>query len=175
MNVLILLAIAMLALLLATTVDTTEAFSVVDNRPVIHKRSASASGATPAAAAPAARRVSSSCLYVTKKQKEQLDKYGSTPETSIEILFDKMTETPDFVLNVLPKPWKKLVKDMKQMKQEQQEKDKQDKDDDKALLLKEDSKVESSVTATDEDNDDSDTTTSDTDNPNCKPTTSLTP
>jgi hypothetical protein len=62
-------------------------------------------------------------LQVTKKQKEQLDKYGATPETSIEILFDKMADTPEFMLKVLPKPWQSLVKDMKQMKADKQKKE----------------------------------------------------
>jgi hypothetical protein len=55
---------------------------------------------------------------VTKNQKEQLDKFGATPETMGEIFFDKLTDTPDFVVNMLPDRWKDVVHGFKEMKLE---------------------------------------------------------
>jgi len=61
-------------------------------------------------------------LHVTKKQKEQLDKYGPTPETSIEILFDKVASMPDWMQNAMPDgQWKGFVKDLKEMKKRKKE------------------------------------------------------
>lgn len=58
--------------------------------------------------------------FVTKTQKEQLDKFGATPETVGEIFFDKLTETPDFVVNLLPDRWRDVVHGFKEMKIEKQ-------------------------------------------------------
>lgn len=67
-----------------------------------------------------ATRSRNTAAFVTKKQQEQLDKWGPTPETSIEIFFDKLTDTPDFMLNAMPKQWKGFVKDLRKTKEKKQ-------------------------------------------------------
>lgn len=78
----------------------------------------------------------------SKKQQEQLEKYGSTPETSIELLFDQLMAGGDggedgeddgkseFWQNQpegAGEKWKDFLDNMKQVKQQQQQ---QDDDDD---------------------------------------------
>ena len=74
-------------------------------------------------------------LTPTEKQKEQLEKFGATPETSMEMLFDKLVDAPDDgsdpTMNAfMSQPgtggeeWKEFLsnlKDMKEQKKQQQQ------------------------------------------------------
>jgi hypothetical protein len=62
-------------------------------------------------------------LSPTQKQKEQLEKFGPTPETSIEMFFDKLEATDEndpTMKEFLGKPggdqWKELITNLKESK-----------------------------------------------------------
>jgi hypothetical protein len=59
--------------------------------------------------------------FLTNEQREHLDKFGPNPEIVGEIVFDKLTETPDFLLGIVPGKWKSLLTDMKGLKRDRQE------------------------------------------------------
>ena len=75
----------------------------------------------------------------TKKQQEQLDKYGMTPETSIEVLFDHLGGADDddpmkqkFLDQAGGEKFKEFLGKLQEVKQkkQQQRKEQQDEDED---------------------------------------------
>jgi len=56
-------------------------------------------------------------LKPNAKQQEQIDKYGQTPETGMEMLFDKLSEAPEWMVSAVSggkdSEWSKLLKGLK--------------------------------------------------------------